>query len=284
MQSTKVNGGVEWSGEDYAHNSSPQWNWAKKFFVQIPFNPGEKVLDIGCGDGKITAYLAQQYKIEIIGIDVSESQLAYALQTYGNVPNVTFRNESALSLERLAPSTFNRIVSFTCLHWIENHQAVVQGVSKLLQKGGTWNCTFSWHVTPHYLETSEKLKSSDRWKSYFQNFALPRVWAFDEIKKAMLTEEQDYRKAYLNWIQPIDGLKIVKADIVWQDEFFDSEDSFKGYLVQWEPHTQHLPMELRTEFMQDFIRVIAPLLKEQRDGKPIFNFPSAHIQICAEKE
>lgn len=49
-----------WNGADYAQNSSVQVAHAERFLSNLSLRGDEKILDIGCGDGKITALLSKQ--------------------------------------------------------------------------------------------------------------------------------------------------------------------------------------------------------------------------------
>ena len=48
-----------WDAEDYARNSSAQLEWATELMTKVALKGDEAILDIGCGDGKITAELAR---------------------------------------------------------------------------------------------------------------------------------------------------------------------------------------------------------------------------------
>ena len=48
-----------WDAEDYARNSSAQLEWATELMAKLALKGDEAILDIGCGDGKITAELAR---------------------------------------------------------------------------------------------------------------------------------------------------------------------------------------------------------------------------------
>jgi trans-aconitate methyltransferase len=47
-----------WNAEDYADHSTAQFTWAREMIGKLGLRGSESVLDIGCGDGKITALLA----------------------------------------------------------------------------------------------------------------------------------------------------------------------------------------------------------------------------------
>ena len=48
-----------WNAEDYAKHSSSQYKWAKELIPKLKLMGSEALLDIGCGDGKVTATLAK---------------------------------------------------------------------------------------------------------------------------------------------------------------------------------------------------------------------------------
>ena len=55
--------------------------------------PGLRILDVGCGTGKITSVLHKliQPGGEILGVDYSEERIRYARQNYGHKPGIDFR-------------------------------------------------------------------------------------------------------------------------------------------------------------------------------------------------
>src|SRR5437016_505553 len=80
-----------WEGQSYSQNSTVQYSQAKHLINQIPFAGSDRVLDVGCGDGKITLEIAAQLKNggSIQGIDLSPSMLkvARSLLEKTKVPN-----------------------------------------------------------------------------------------------------------------------------------------------------------------------------------------------------
>ncbi len=63
-----------WNAEDYAKHSSAQQDWAKELISKLKLDGYESVLDIGCGDGKITAEIANQLSDgNILGVGVCQA-------------------------------------------------------------------------------------------------------------------------------------------------------------------------------------------------------------------
>ncbi len=50
----------KWDPEEYNKSSSKQQKWAHELILKLDFKGDERVLDIGCGDGKVTAEIARR--------------------------------------------------------------------------------------------------------------------------------------------------------------------------------------------------------------------------------
>src|SRR3990167_5170381 len=87
--------GIE-DAKTYHGNSSLQWRIATEIIDSIPLRESERILDVGCGDGKITALLAGKIdKGSVLGIDISQSMIDFASSHYPqtNYPNLAFQQQ-----------------------------------------------------------------------------------------------------------------------------------------------------------------------------------------------
>ncbi len=90
-----------WNAKDYAANSQNQLKWAKELIPKLCLKGNEALLDIGCGDGKITAALARCLpKGKAVGIDSSAQMINLAQSTFSvsENPNLAFKLMDARSL------------------------------------------------------------------------------------------------------------------------------------------------------------------------------------------
>ena len=111
--------GIE-EASKYQNNSGFQWNCAINSIQKAQWKGNESILDIGCGDGKITAFLSKEItQSSVIGLDVSEKMidLASSLFLPGEYKNLCFIKGDALSLP--FENKFDMVVSFYTLHWVE---------------------------------------------------------------------------------------------------------------------------------------------------------------------
>jgi trans-aconitate methyltransferase len=95
---------------------------------------GEDILDLGCGDGAITADLAAA-GVNVIGVDASKELLEAAT---ARGLDARFMDGEALEFD----SDFDAVFSNAALHWMTNPGAVLKGVHKALKPGGRFVAEF----------------------------------------------------------------------------------------------------------------------------------------------
>lgn len=111
------------------------------------------ILDIGCGIGAGTHYLAKQGAKSVLGIDYSQKAINYAKKHFTH-RNLTFKKMNALDM-KLALNSFNVIISFEVIEHLvpKKHLEFIKKISKLLTIDGL--CMVS---TPNNLITSPNRK------------------------------------------------------------------------------------------------------------------------------
>ena len=94
------------------------------------------VLDIGCGTGTQCGDIADSVK-QVTGIDISRKLLAIAEQRMAErkLDNVNFLQTSMFD-ERFAPGSFDLVMAFHVLHFIDDIDAGMQRIHDLLKPGG----------------------------------------------------------------------------------------------------------------------------------------------------
>ena len=85
---------IAWNAADYAANSIVQQTWARELIAKLKLRGDEHILDVGCGDGKITAELARAVpRGAVVGIDASEEMIAFARKNFpaSEISNLKFQ-------------------------------------------------------------------------------------------------------------------------------------------------------------------------------------------------
>ena len=137
-----IKGHKEWVAETYHTHSQIQYRLARdllqRYFSSIgSFSGNEKILDLGCGDGKVTKEIADQVTSgSVLGIDYSPSMIDFARSTYPAkiYSNLEFEQRDAVSF--VDDQKFDIVFSFCCLHWIENQGLVLRNIYQSLKPGG----------------------------------------------------------------------------------------------------------------------------------------------------
>ncbi len=98
---------------------------------------GERILDLGCGDGQLTAKIAAS-GAEVVGIDASPAMVEGALSKgidarIGNAEALPFRSE------------FDAVFSNAVLHWVRDQDAMIAGVRRALKPGGRFVAEMGGH-------------------------------------------------------------------------------------------------------------------------------------------
>ncbi len=118
-----------WDAQNYARNFNFVPEYGRELINILTPQKGEKILDLGCGPGSLTAEIAAK-GAEVTGVDRDANMVALAQKSY---PNIRFlrRDGGHLDLD----TKFDAVFSNAALHWM-NLDEVFPEVAKVLRKGG----------------------------------------------------------------------------------------------------------------------------------------------------
>ena len=126
-----------WDPERYARNARFVADLAAPVVELLAPHPGERILDLGCGDGVLTAKLASM-GCHVVGVDSSALQID-AARKLGLDARVM--NGEALDFY----SEFDAVFSNAALHWMRNPAKVIAGVERALRPHGRFVGEFGGH-------------------------------------------------------------------------------------------------------------------------------------------
>jgi len=125
-----VNLANRWSSADYARNAAFVPALGEAVLRLLAPQPGELILDLGCGDGALTERIVEA-GANVIGIDSSE-EMVEAARARGIDAFVA--DAEAMDVGRFGQ--FDAVFSNAALHWMVDADAVASGVFKALKAGG----------------------------------------------------------------------------------------------------------------------------------------------------
>jgi trans-aconitate 2-methyltransferase len=227
----------QWNAVDYSKSSSVQQQWARELIEKLRLTGNEKLLDIGSGDGKITAEIAGCLPHgSVVGLDSSEAMITLAQSRYSthDFPNLQFQQGDASGLT--FENEFDVVFSNATLHWIHDQRPVLQGIYKslkhkgkiLLQMGGRGNAA-------DVLAVIDAFRDSNDWHKYFLGFTFP--YGFYHIEE------------YRPWLSEA-GFQEQRIELIPKDAIYQDRGSFEGWIrTTWLPYMQRVPEEKRETFI-----------------------------------
>src|SRR5437773_2067437 len=102
--------------------------------AHVPPDAGRRVLERGCGVGRLAHHLAAGGASEVIGVDLSERMLELARAECSH-PRLTYVRES-IEQVRYPPDRFDLVVSSLAFHYVEDYQGLIRRIAGWLVPGG----------------------------------------------------------------------------------------------------------------------------------------------------
>ena len=118
-----------WDAAAYAENGAFVHGLAGGVLEWLAAQPGERILDLGCGDGHLTERIAAS-GASVVGLDASP-QMAAAARARG----IAVEEGSAEAMPFLEQS-FDAVFSNAALHWVRGQEAMLAEVRRVLRPGG----------------------------------------------------------------------------------------------------------------------------------------------------
>jgi len=131
-----VSGTSPWDADRYEGKHSYVWQFGASLVDLLAPQPGERILDVGCGTGHLTAEINGR-GAEVVGIDSSPDMLGQARQNY---PALTFALADAITFR--SPEKFDAVFSNAVLHWVKDAEGAVRSFAEALRSGGRFVAEF----------------------------------------------------------------------------------------------------------------------------------------------
>jgi len=107
-----------WNTELYDGKNAFVWKHGRGVVELLAPQPGERILDLGCGTGHLTNQIAAA-GAEVVGLDKSQSMIEEARRLY---PNLRFEIAEATGFHVDQP--FDAVFSNAAIHWMKDKPAV----------------------------------------------------------------------------------------------------------------------------------------------------------------
>ncbi|HLG13066.1 MAG TPA: methyltransferase domain-containing protein [Blastocatellia bacterium] len=126
----------QWDPAGYDGKSSFVWKLATDVIELLSPEPGERILDLGCGTGHLTQAIAAR-GAKVVGLDVSPAMIDSARRNY---PDLRFELGDGTDFHFDEP--FDAVFSNAAIHWMRGPARVVDCISRALKRRGRFVAEF----------------------------------------------------------------------------------------------------------------------------------------------
>ena len=113
--------------------------------------PGDIVLDLGCGTGELSAYIAELVAEngKVLGVDPDSERIKLAQNAHKEIKNLSFVEGSTSHFPNLGSENFDLIYSNHVLHWVFDKPEAFRNMFCSLKPGGMMTLNYSGHLPPN---------------------------------------------------------------------------------------------------------------------------------------
>ena len=110
-------------------------NRAQKLLSFANVSEKQNLLEVGCGNGAVSNYIAKKYRLNVTGTDVDPEMVQLAQENIYDVPDIRFLEADATNLP-FQDNDFEIVLSFGVMHHISNWLDALREINRVLKPNG----------------------------------------------------------------------------------------------------------------------------------------------------
>lgn len=229
--------GDDWQAGLYDEKHSFVWKLSASLVELLAPCAGERILDLGCGTGQLTAQIAMAGS-EVVGMDQSPTMIEEARNRY---PQLSFDLGDAHDFQYSVP--FDAVFSNAVFHWIQEPEKAVQCVSQALNPDGRFVIEFGGKGNVRHLaDAAETASGSQRGETISHPWYFPSISEFSQLLESA-------------------GLEVTEAQLFERPTPLEGDDGLRNWLRMFGSHwLNQIPETQHEAFFQEAEHLARPNL------------------------
>ncbi|MEA2826445.1 MAG: trans-aconitate 2-methyltransferase [Actinomycetota bacterium] len=127
----------DWDGATYDRIAHPQARWGKAVLDRLELGGDERVLDAGCGSGRVTEQLLDRFPgISVVALDAAPSMLVEARSRLARFADRVQYVQADLAEPLPVAPPVDAVISTAAFHWVLDHDRLFANLAAVLRPGG----------------------------------------------------------------------------------------------------------------------------------------------------
>ncbi|APZ93353.1 class I SAM-dependent methyltransferase [Fuerstiella marisgermanici] len=226
-----------WSPNLYDGKHSFVWKFGASVIELLSPQPSERILDVGCGTGQLTAQIAES-GASVVGLDNSPAMIDEARRLF---PEIEFRLADAHDFQ--TDESFDAVFSNAALHWINEPEKVVRCIAGSLKTNGRMAVEFGGQGNVRHLSGAIEATSQS-----LLGEVVPHPWYFPSIAEFASLLDRN-------------GLEVTQAAMIDRPTRLEGSDGLRNWVRMFGQHwLTQIPEEKHEQFLTQVEEIARPHL------------------------
>ncbi len=254
----------------YFHHSELQRQWAWEVLGKIRLSGNEKILDFGCGDGKISAELSRLVpKGSVTGVDISLAMIDFAQLKFPSYayPRLEFKKIDSPVLEDIT-GEYDLICAFSVFHQIADPLTALKNLRSHLKLDGKLAMVIPSGSNSAFFQAAGEM---------FSHYQIEAPWNRKLNPEATKMISLEGCSSLLNEA----GFEILSMEMIDTDNPFYGEEELTEWLVGTMSAIWHIPYSVSHSFFNSLVHRMCEIDPDMIDREGRIHFKLSRLRVIA---